>query len=69
MGAEVTVIGRNSRFLPQEEPEISKLARLIMSEHMKVITNYEAIDVVKENNGQKTVVAKEKISGKKSKSL
>jgi mycothione reductase len=63
MGAKVTVIGRNFRFLPQEEPEISKLARLIMSEHMKILTNYEAINVVKENNGQKTVVAKEKDSG------
>ena len=34
-----------------------------MSEHIKILTNYEAINVVKENNGQKTVVAKEKDSG------
>jgi dihydrolipoamide dehydrogenase len=27
MEAEVTVIGRNPLFLPQEEPKISKLAR------------------------------------------
>jgi Pyruvate/2-oxoglutarate dehydrogenase complex, dihydrolipoamide dehydrogenase (E3) component, and related enzymes len=63
MGAEVTVIGRNSQFLPQEEPEISKLARMKMSEYMQVITNHEAIEVRKEDNGQKTVVAKEKNSG------
>jgi mycothione reductase len=63
MGAEVTVIGRNSRFLPQEEPEISKLARLIMSEHMTILTNYEAIEIRKADKGQKTVVAKEKDSG------
>lgn len=62
MGAEVTVIGRNSRFLPQEEPEISKLAGLKMSEHMKILTNYEAIEVRKEDNGQKTVLAKEQYS-------
>ena len=63
MGAEVTVIGRNSQFLPQEEPEISKLARIKMSEYMKILTNYEAIEVRKEDDGQKTVVAKEKNSG------
>jgi len=63
MGAEVTVIGRNSQFLPQEEPEISKLAKMKMSEYMQVITNHEAIEVRKEDNGQKTVVAKEKNSG------
>ncbi len=63
MGAEVTVIGRNSRFLPQEEPEISRLARLIMSEHMAILTNYEALEVRKEDNGQKTVIAKEQDSG------
>ncbi|HEY3361636.1 MAG TPA: dihydrolipoyl dehydrogenase [Methanosarcina sp.] len=63
MGAEVTVIGRNSQFLPQEEPEISKLAKMKMSEYMQVITNHEAIEVRREDNGQKTVVAKEKESG------
>lgn len=63
MGAKVTVIGRNSRFLPQEEPEISKLAKLIMSEHMTILTNYEAIEIKIADNGQKTVLAKEKDSG------
>lgn len=63
MGAKVTVIGRNSRFLPQEEPEISILARKKMSEYMEILTNYEAIQVRKEKNGQKTVIAKEKNTG------
>ncbi len=63
MGAEVTVIGRNPLFLPQEEPEISKLARMKMSEYMKILTNYGAIEVRKEDNRQKTIVAKEKNSG------
>ena len=53
MGAEVTVIGRNPIFLPQEEPEISKLARLKMSEYMKILTNYEAIEVRKEVTGRR----------------
>jgi mycothione reductase len=63
MGAEVTVIGRNSRFLPNEEPEISKLAMMKMSKYMQIITNHEAIEVRKEDNGQKTVIAKEINSG------
>jgi mycothione reductase len=63
MGAKVTVIGRNFRFLPQEEPEISELARIKMSQHMKILTNHEAIEVKKERNGQKTVVARENNSG------
>ncbi len=62
MEAEVTIIGRNSRFLPQEEPEISKLAGIKMSEYIKILTNYEAIEVRKEDNGQKTIVAKEQNS-------
>jgi mycothione reductase len=67
MGAEVTVIGRNSHFLPQEEPEISELARIKMSEYMHILTNHEAIEVRKENNGQKTVIAKERDSGEETK--
>jgi mycothione reductase len=63
MGAEVTVIGRNPLLLPQEEPEISRLAKIKMSEYMKILTNYEAIEVRKEDDGKKTVVAKEKTSG------
>ncbi len=62
MGAEVTVIGRNSRFLPQEEPEISRLAKLKMSEYMRILTNSEATEVRKEGNGQKTIIAKDKSS-------
>jgi len=63
MGAEVTVIGRNSRLLPQEEPEISELAKIKMSEYMNILTNCEVIEVKKEDSGQKTVIAKEKNSG------
>ncbi|WP_332882049.1 FAD-dependent oxidoreductase [Methanosarcina horonobensis] len=58
MGAEVTVIGRNPHFLPQEEPEISELARIKMSEYMRILTNHEAIEVRKENNGQKNSYCK-----------
>lgn len=60
MGAEVTVIGRNQHFLPQEEPEVSELARIKMSEYMRILTNHEAIEVRKEKGGQKTVIAKDR---------
>ncbi|RXA21908.1 dihydrolipoyl dehydrogenase [Methanosarcina sp. MSH10X1] len=63
MGAEVTVIGRNSQFLPQEEPEISRLAMMKMSEYMQIITNHEAVEVRKEESGQKVVIAKNRNSG------
>ncbi|MDD3247841.1 MAG: dihydrolipoyl dehydrogenase [Methanosarcina sp.] len=67
MGAEVTVIGRNLHFLPQEEPEISELARIKMSEYMRIVTNHEAIEVRKESNGQKTVIAKDRTTGEETK--
>jgi dihydrolipoamide dehydrogenase len=67
MGAEVTVIGRNPHFLPLEEPEISELARIKMSEYMRILTNHEAIEVRKESNGQKTVMAKDRNSGEETK--
>jgi mycothione reductase len=41
MGSSVTVIGRNPRFLPEEEPEISTLATLELKKHMKILTNHE----------------------------
>ena len=44
MGSEVTIIGRNPQFLPQEEPEVSKLAKKELSKHMKIFTNHEALE-------------------------
>lgn len=45
MGSKVTIIGRNPYFIPQTEPEISVLAKRMMSEHMEIITNYEVMEV------------------------
>ncbi len=49
MGSEVTVIGRNRRILPGEEPEISELARRNLSSRMRVMTNCEVTAVTSEN--------------------
>jgi mycothione reductase len=45
MGAEVTVIGRNPRFLPGEEPEISRLVETEMRRHLTLRTNTEVTRV------------------------
>jgi mycothione reductase len=46
MGSHVTIVGRNKRFLPYEEAEISELAKRKIGKHMTIITNSEVIEVV-----------------------
>jgi len=36
MGAKVTVIGRNSQFIPEEEPEVSALAQRELGKHVTI---------------------------------
>ncbi len=45
MGSNVTILGRNERFLPDEEPEVSELAKKQLSEHLKIITVCEVMQV------------------------
>ena len=45
MGTDVTIIGRNPQFLPEEEPEVSALAKEKMARHMKIMTGHEVIAV------------------------
>lgn len=45
MGSKVTILGRNPQFLPQEEPEVSTVAKLKMAQHMHVLTNHEVVEV------------------------
>ncbi len=63
MGSKVTIIGRNPRILPQEEPEVSKLAKRELSEHMRVMTNHEVVEVQKGLKGKK-VIAVDRATGK-----
>ncbi len=60
MGAKVTIVGRNPRFLPQEEPEVSRLAVKELSKYMNIITNHEVIAAEKTKNGTKKVIARNK---------
>lgn len=63
MGSKVTIIGRNAQFIPEEEPEVSVLAKKMMSEYMEILTDYEVVEVKSSSEG-KTVVAKHRQTGK-----
>ncbi|MFX1253154.1 MAG: dihydrolipoyl dehydrogenase [Promethearchaeota archaeon] len=60
MGSKVTIVGRNPQFLPQEEPEVSDLAKREMSKHITIVTNHEVIAAKNVSNGKKEITAREK---------
>ncbi len=62
VGTKVTIIGRNERFLPMEEPEISKEVKRRLSERMKVLTGTEVVKAGSEKEG-KIVIAKDRKTG------
>ena len=62
IGVEVTIIGRNPRLVPQEEPEISDLLKRRLSQHLQVYTGYEALSAGVED-GLKTVTAVRRADG------
>ena len=63
MGTEVTIVGRNPRLLPDEEPEVSALAARILSNHLRVVTNAEVFRVERLNARRKRVYARDRSSG------
>ena len=63
MGSKVTIVGRNPQFLPQEEPEVSDLAKKELSERIAILTNHEVLEVSAED-GKKKVVARNRSTGK-----
>ena len=63
MGTKVTIIQRNERLVPEEEPEISELLKTSLSRRMTIHTNTEAVEV-RQTGKVTTVVAKEQNSGK-----
>ncbi|MGH2447491.1 MAG: dihydrolipoyl dehydrogenase, partial [Chloroflexota bacterium] len=65
MGSKVSIIGRNPRFLPDEEPEVSELAKNELSKHIEMITNHEVEEVKKASNGKKLLIAQDRQSGMK----
>jgi dihydrolipoamide dehydrogenase len=63
MGSKVTIIGRNPQFLPQEEPEISALAKKELAERITILTNHEALEA-SAADGKKKVVTRDRGTGK-----
>lgn len=51
MGTEVTIVGRNERLLPKEDPEISDTVKEVMSRYIKVLTHVEARSVSRSEGG------------------
>ena len=50
MGAEVTILGRNPQFLPDEEPEISHIAKKHLEDGLRIETNHEVLEVRRKGN-------------------
>jgi dihydrolipoamide dehydrogenase len=64
MGSKVTIIGRNSQFLPQEEPEVSALAKEELSKRITLLTGYEVSEASPSGN-RKKLLATNRQSGEK----
>lgn len=65
MGSKVTIIGRNKRFLPDEEPEVSALAKRELGRHMTIISNCELVEAGE--GKQKSLTIQDRATGKKKK--
>jgi len=65
MGAKVTVIGRNPQFIPEEEPEVSALAKRELGKHVVIYVNHEAWEAKVTSEGKKRLVAVNRETGKK----
>ena len=64
MGSKVTVIGRNRQFIPEEEPEVSALAKRELQKHITIITNHEVRCVGNTSAGNKKLIAVNGETGK-----
>jgi len=62
MGSRVTIVGRNQRFLPEEEPEVSALAKRELGRKMTILTGHEVINVRTEDS-RKVLAARERRTG------
>jgi len=60
MGSEVTIIGRNPRFLHEEEPEISAALEKELGKYLTILNNCEVTSVHKEKSGKIVVATNQK---------
>lgn len=64
MGSRVTIIGRNPQFLPEEEPEVSELAKRKLGKYVTILTGYEVREVELTSKGKKRLRAAAKNTAK-----
>jgi mycothione reductase len=57
MGSKVTIVGRNPQFIPEEEPEISALAKKELQKHLTILTNHEVRRIEKTSASKKKTIA------------
>src|SRR5437763_9129027 len=62
-GSKVTIIGRNPQFVPEEEPEVSALAKKVLGRHINIITDHEVKEVKGTSSGLKELVALDRKTG------
>lgn len=65
MGSKVTIIGRNPQFLPEEEQEVSALAKRELERHITILTNHEVREAEGISIGKKRLVAVNRSNGEK----
>ncbi|MGQ9583645.1 MAG: dihydrolipoyl dehydrogenase [Thermoplasmatota archaeon] len=65
MGSRVTILGRNPRILPREEPEVSELIARVMRGYLNLLTNHEVVEVGRGLMGKKTITAVDRASGRR----
>ncbi len=63
MGSRVTIVGRNPQFIPEQEPEVSALAKERLGRHIEIITNHE-VAAAEVAGARKRLRAVERKSGK-----
>ncbi len=64
MGSRVTIIGRNPRFIPEAEPEISALAQRDLGKHLTILTNHEVKQTGKGSDTKITITVLNRTTGK-----
>src|SRR3989442_5591412 len=63
VGTKVTIIGRNPHFLPEEEPEVSALAKRELGRHIQILTGHEVREVEEIPPGSKRLHVVEQQTG------
>ncbi len=64
MGSRVTIIGRNPRFIPEAEPEISDLAQRDLEKHLTILTNHEVKQTAMGSDTKITITVFNRTTGK-----